>query len=196
MADIYWTSDTHFGHRNIIKYSKRPFATADEIARDEIHPEAVEKMDAHMIAQWNGVVQPEDTIYHLGDFSFHRDHEKSQRILDRLNGHKHLCPGNHDSDMATRLRGWESVAHYRELRVEGRNIVMLHYGMRVWNRSHKGALQFYGHSHGTLPGNSQSLDVGTDCWNYTPVGLGAILARLATLPPYRLPDHHGTGAGR
>lgn len=191
MANIYWTSDTHFGHRNIIKYTKRPFATADEIARDAIPPEAVDRMDEHLIAQWNATVRPEDTIYHLGDFSFHRDIKKSESILSRLNGHKHLCPGNHDGHHVLISPGWESVQHYRELRVAGHNIVMLHYGMRVWNRSHKGAIQLYGHSHGTLPGNSQSLDVGTDCWNYTPVELDDILSRLATLPPFRPVDHHG-----
>jgi calcineurin-like phosphoesterase family protein len=58
----------------------------------------------------------------------------------------------------------------------------------VWNASHHGALHFYGHSHGNLPGDSQSLDVGVDCWDFRPASLAEIRARLATLPTRREPD--------
>ena len=70
-------------------------------------------------------------------------------------------------------------------------VVLLHYAMKVWPRSHRGALHFYGHSHGTLPGDSQSVDVGVDCWDFRPVRLDEIRRRLATLPPHRVPDGHG-----
>ena len=79
---VFFISDTHFGHGNVIKYSKRPFSCADE-------------MDEAMIAAWNAVVKPGDRIYHLGDFSFHRP-EKGQKILSRLSGQKFLLAGNHD----------------------------------------------------------------------------------------------------
>ena len=46
----------------------------------------------------------------------------------------------------------------------------------------RGALHVYGHSHGKLPGNNVSLDVGVDCWNLRPVTLSEIRARLAMLP--------------
>ncbi len=50
----------------------------------------------------------------------------------------------------------------------------------------------YGHSHGSLPGNSQSVDVGVDNgWGYKPVTLAQIEQRLKTLPEYKLVDHHG-----
>ena len=78
----FFTSDTHFGHRNILQYCNRPFSS-------------VEEMDEHMIRVWNETVGVEDTIFHLGDFSFYNTTE-SKRIIDRLNGHKILVAGNHD----------------------------------------------------------------------------------------------------
>jgi len=76
----WFTSDTHFGHANIIRYSNRPYDTTEE------HDEA-------LIANWNFSVQPNDEVYHLGDFSFGN---KAMEILPRLNGIIHLIKGNHD----------------------------------------------------------------------------------------------------
>jgi calcineurin-like phosphoesterase family protein len=169
MNEIYFVSDTHFHHRNIIRYSNRPF-------------DSVEEMNEALIVNWNSRVKPTDTVYHLGDVGF-CNVEKLDRIIARLNGRIHLTPGNHDKP-AKRITRWASVEHYREITIDRQLIVLLHYGMRVWNRSHHGSIQLYGHSHGNLPGNSQSCDVGVDCWNYFPVNLEEIKARLATLPKY------------
>jgi hypothetical protein len=57
-----------------------------------------------------------------------------------------------------------------------------HYAFRVWNHSHHNSWNLYGHSHGLLPGNSQQLDVGVDCWNYTPCSYEQVKERLKTLP--------------
>jgi calcineurin-like phosphoesterase family protein len=64
--------------------------------------------------------------------------------------------------------------------------------MRTWNKRHHGAIHLYGHSHGTLPGDAQSCDVGVDCWDFYPVSLAQIKARLAESPPIEPVDHHGT----
>jgi hypothetical protein len=52
--------------------------------------------------------------------------------------------------------------------------VLCHYALRTWNGSHRGALRLYGHSHGGLAGDSQSVDVGVDCWDFRPVTLDEI----------------------
>ena len=79
---IFFTSDTHYGQRKILEYSGRPFAS-------------IEEHDAELIARWNRVVGPEDTVYHLGDVSF-LPRGETEHILSQLNGQMFLVPGNHD----------------------------------------------------------------------------------------------------
>jgi len=82
--EIWFTSDTHFGHENIIRYCGRPFKDARE-------------MDECLVEQWNLRVKPSDHIYHLGDITMARDGRgDGLAIVKRLNGHKRLIMGNHD----------------------------------------------------------------------------------------------------
>jgi calcineurin-like phosphoesterase family protein len=171
---VWFTADTHFGHARIIVHARRPFASVTD-------------MDEAMVARWNERVTPGDIIYHLGDFAL----ASHSRYLPRLNGRKRLIIGNHDHiDRLRNVSGWDEIHDLLLITLEDTPIVLCHYGLRVWNRSHHGALHLYGHSHGNLPGDSQSLDVGVDCWDFRPVSLGEIKARLATLPARVHPDHH------
>lgn len=168
MTDFF-TSDTHFGHSLIIEICNRPFRDADH-------------MEEALRTAWNARVGKNDRVFHLGDFSF-GDQQNQQYVLDSLNGEKHLIIGNHDRK-SRHLLGWSSTQYYKEIKSDDQRIILSHYAMRVWNGSHWGSLMLYGHSHGNLPGNSQSCDVGVDVWDYTPVTLDAIRARLVTLLPY------------
>ena len=164
---IWFTSDPHFGHRNIITYSKRPFA--DLQAHDE-----------GLLANWNAAVKPGDVIYCLGDFCFYRKREEVERLLARLNGTKFLITGNHDHEPTRKARGWAKVTPYHELSplVDDvrQTICLFHYRMVVWNKSHYGSWALHGHSHGTLPKNygARTIDVGVDCYEYAPVSLTQI----------------------
>lgn len=80
--EIYFTSDLHFGHENIIKYCNRPF-------------NSVEEMNEGLIELWNSVVDPNDTVWILGDLVMGRVNE-SLKHVERLNGFKVLFCGNHD----------------------------------------------------------------------------------------------------
>ncbi len=175
MSKVYFISDTHFGHASIIKYCKRPFSSAQE-------------MDAMLIKYWNETVEPNDTVYHVGDFAFDRHPEK---YLNRLNGTKHLIQGNHDKQPSIK-QGWASINDYREIRVEGQIIILLHYAMRVWNKSHRGSWMLYGHSHGTLPDdiNALSIDVGVDNHNYHPISFNDV-KRIMAKKTFKPIDHHG-----
>jgi calcineurin-like phosphoesterase family protein len=168
MSRTWFTSDTHFGHANIIRFCARPF-------------ESVGAIDAAMIANWNATVRPDDVIWHLGDFVV-RSARSPDDYLRRLNGRKHLVHGNHDTEASRTSAGWASSQPFSEVSVEGFRLVLLHYGMRVWPGDRRGALHLYGHSHGNLPGDRQSLDVGVDVWGFRPVSLAEIRARMATLP--------------
>lgn len=172
---IWFTADTHFNHRNIIKYECRPF-------------DSVEEMNEALIENWNNTVKPTDAVYHLGDFAFSKNPDQ---FLSRLNGHKRLIIGNHDSAATIESEHWAGVYDTLEIIVDNTLVVMSHYAHRVWNRSHHGSIMLYGHSHGNLPGSSQSLDVGVDAkWDYKPINIYQIKDRLATLPAYKQEDHH------
>ncbi len=166
----WFTSDTHFGHANIIGHCARPYSTVAE-------------MDAALIANWNAVVGRDDDVWHLGDFAY-RGTASASSYLARLAGRKHLIHGNHDSAHSRADAGWTSSQPMAEISVEGRRVVLLHYAMRVWPRCHHGSLHLYGHSHGALPGDSQSCDVGVDVpeWSYRPVSVAQVEAHLRTLP--------------
>lgn len=89
----YVISDHHFDHKNIIKYSKRPF---------EYNSKGLEDMRIYMIKQWNTVVKPSDSVLHLGDFALYRGKSGKfnfyKDILDELNGEITLFLGNHDKE--------------------------------------------------------------------------------------------------
>lgn len=174
--NIWFTSDHHFGHKRIIELARRPFAS-------------VEEMDEVMIENWNRRVKPGDMVYHLGDFAFD-DHIP---YLARLKGQKRLILGNHDhSNRVNKAKGcgWSTVDGLLHVTVGDTPLALCHYAMRVWSRSHYGAIHLYGHSHGSLPGDSQSCDVGVDCWHFQPVSLEEIRERLAESFPRHEPDHH------
>lgn len=178
---IFYTSDHHWGHANIIKYQNRPHGSVGE-------------MDQDMISKWNAVVGPNDTVYHLGDFSFYHP-PQVLALRQRLMGHIHLLWGNHDKRVKEAAKLYptlfDSVGEYKELVDSGEHITLCHYAMRVWNKSHRGSLMLYGHSHGQLNDNNQSLDVGVDAWGFYPVTLTEIKKRMKTLPAFYQEDFHG-----
>ena len=155
----YFTSDHHYGHKNICRFADRPF-------------NSVEEMNEALIRNHNDTVGPTDTVWFLGDFAFVHA-EEAKRILRRLNGHKFLVLGNHDKQIAKKQREFigeglfEGIYNYREIYVDKQPIILCHYGMRVWNKSHHGSWMLYGHSHGSLPPHGKSVDVGVDDKNIT-----------------------------
>ncbi len=176
-----FTADSHFGHANIIKYSNRPYSDVDE-------------MDNKMIHNWNQVVAPDDVVYHLGDFSMGQ--KQASEYRKRLNGTIHLIAGNHDKKALREKELFASVNPILEIEVREGDlfaaIVLCHYSMKIWNHAHHGSWHLFGHSHGSLADDPQSLsfDIGVDCWNYFPVSLYQIKARMDK-KTYKSIDHHG-----
>ena len=157
----FYTGDTHFGHALMISdriKRPRPFSSTDE-------------MDEFLIQAWNKVVHPTDIVYHLGDFAFQLTERRGRwtHVFLQLNGRKRLVIGNHDVRKDGSLHPtiselpWDAEpTHLVETTDEGQRLVLCHYAMRVWPGSHKGAYHFFGHSHGDLPNQGLSRDVGVD----------------------------------
>lgn len=174
------TSDTHFGHKAVIRYMERPFSS-------------VEEMDEELIRRWNAKVPPKGaTVYHLGDFSF-LPSKKTIELIGRLNGTIRLVRGNHDKVVRGEvLRQFDWVKPYYESKTpEGRKIVMCHYPMVTWNKAHRGAWMLHGHCHGSLTERFKTtrMDVGSDPNNLTPLAYEEVVACLSKRT-YRPVDHH------
>ena len=127
-------ADTHFGHANIIQYAKRPF-------RDVTH------MDEMLIRSWNQVVQGEDLVYVLGDFTLSRRKDIISALLQRLNGRKVLIMGNHDTRKPLDYLncGFE-VATRKPMMVEP-GIILMHEPLEDLELISPNYLYFFGHVH-------------------------------------------------
>lgn len=175
---IFFTSDSHFGHANVIQYSGRPFTGTDH-------------MREVLIARWNERVQSQDTVYHLGDL-FLCSQEAAQKIRARLNGSICLILGNHDKTASSLPHLFEWVKDMYYLRYEGRRIMLCHYAMRTWRNSSHGSWHLYGHSHGNMPGIGYSMDVGVDCHDFYPISFAQVeVAMLAKGPGLNI-NHHSS----
>jgi len=156
---VFFISDTHFGHYAILKHSLRPFVSATD-------------MDQAIIENWNNVVSPKDDVFHLGDFCWGRDYTVARRYRDALNGNIHLIMGNHDRlSFGEYKHLFGTVTQIHQLMYGQIPIILCHFGMRVWNRSHFNSWHLYGHSHGKLQPVGKTHDVGVDNNGFKPVSL-------------------------
>lgn len=160
---IYFTSDTHFNHRNSLWHNDRPYKT-------------VEEMDEQIIKNWNKVVKENDEIYHLGDFGWQLSPTRLQEIMLQLNGHKHLILGNHDKEkMMLHSNLWESVDIYKELAIDGYRVILFHYPIADFNQMYRHSIHLYGHVHKNkslidlMDKKYYTYNVGVDTNNYTPI---------------------------
>jgi calcineurin-like phosphoesterase family protein len=158
--DIWFISDTHFFHHNIIKYCDRPFSS-------------VEEMNEHMLDKWNSVVKPGDKVYHLGDVLMgpvSPGHFES--FWSRLNGSKRLVVGNHDDIKYLSAGGFfQKVMMWRHFK--DHNILLTHVPIHESSIHERivvnGGVNVHGHTHekGSPKGPYKSVCV--ERVNYTPI---------------------------
>lgn len=161
MQDIYFTSDTHYNHGNICR------GVSNWLNKDGCRDfDTLKEMNDAIVENINTIVREDDILFHLGDWSFGGfgsiiDFRKKLRCQNI-----YLTFGNHDHHIERNKEGvqgyFKNCRDRREISVEGQKIVLSHYAMRVWNKSHRGYWQLYGHSHGSLPGIGKQMDVGID----------------------------------
>jgi len=183
-SGVVWiTSDTHYSHKNICR-GVTNWRTKDgkipiESTRDF---NTIEDMNSVIVDNINSKIGPDDTLIHLGDFSF-GGFDKIGQFLDRLVCKNiHLVLGNHDHHIKNNRENTHdrflSIQNYLEVNIGGANFVLSHYPLCSWNQLSKGAIQLHGHVH--LPtnkkwGNGKRLDVGVDGNNYQPYKLTEIV---------------------
>lgn len=165
---IYYTSDSHIGHYNIIRLCNRPYVTAEE-------------MNADIIKKWNAKVKPNDDVYILGDMFFkYTDIQQVKDILNALNGKKHLIKGNHDKFLK-QLRWqdyFEEVVYYKEISDNGRMVCMFHYPIEEWNGYYHNSYMLYGHVHNNecdIKQHSRKFNVGVDVNDFEPKTLDELV---------------------
>lgn len=138
-SEIFVISDTHFGHKNIIGYSQRPFY-------DEF------EMDEHMIDKWNKTIRPQDKVYHLGDVYF-GSQSYADNLLSRLNGKKRLILGNHDCVYG---KGNPLQKHFKKIYLfrcfKEFGLMLTHVPVHPSNikRAGEGGINVHGHIHTNL----------------------------------------------
>jgi len=195
MPNYWFTSDLHLDHEKIIVYANRPFKNAAG------EPD-VDLMNKTLIDNWNAVVKTDDVIYILGDISCSSTPEKVEKHLCDLSGRKILIFGNHDKRIRKDgrvMRHFEWTSDFAEVKIapdpaapqRTQHIVLCHYAMRVWNKSHHGSWQLYGHSHGNLPDDphARSMDVGVDNWDFKPVSFEQVREHM-NKKIWKPVDHH------
>jgi calcineurin-like phosphoesterase family protein len=189
---IYFSSDWHLGHANIIKYDGRPFKD-------------VEEMDLAIITNVTEQLKKGDTLYYLGDFGMTRsrnDMEGHMKALALTGANLFFIKGNHDKTDTLRLyqRYGTYLGEQKKIKIplsylgntpDVQEIVLNHYAMRVWDKSHRGTWHLYGHSHHSLPDleDSLSFDVGINGWDYKLVSFAEVQQKMAK-KKYKPIDHH------
>lgn len=172
-SKVFFTSDSHYGHSNILKFCDRPFKD-------------VEEMDRMLIENWNKKVPHDGLVFHLGDFAW-GGYEFWKKIRDQLNGEIILIKGNHDQKNMSSTAEQELfkyVSWQMLIEIEGRKIWLNHFPFLcyagVYREPKKLVYSLYGHVHSGPDKKGQDIprlihtypmqyDVGVDNNNYEPI---------------------------
>lgn len=172
----HFTSDTHYGHAAVIKYSRRPFST-------------IEEMNAELERRYCEVVDENSFVLWVGDVSFQKP-SWTKALLDRLPGRKALVRGNHDKSVSLCLRmGFEIVTEVMFINILGHKVTVCHYppagatkDVRYPDRRpmkpQKGEYLIHGHTHESEFRVGRRFHVGVDGNDFRPVPLEKIAGEI------------------
>lgn len=151
---LWFTADTHFGHANIIKYTKRPFSS-------------VEEMNEVLINNWNSCVAQKDSVIFLGDFCL----GDPIPYLSELNGNVTFVQGNHDN-----IKSLETPIIYLVVQHNNKEIYCIH---RPEDYSTSYSINLVAHVHDKWLIRkiyyTYLINIGVDVWNYKPTSLEKII---------------------
>ena len=167
---IFFTADTHFGHKNILKLCNRPFET-------------IEEMNETLIENWNHRVSGMDTVYIVGDMFFRCS--DAEAILRRLKGKKRLIVGNHDSSWMNKVdlnRYFVSIDRLLEISDGKHALTLCHYPLLTWKHVQK-SYMIHGHIHADTSADyfplicnrSNVFNAGMDINGFMPVSFDELV---------------------
>ena len=142
-SKVFFTSDTHFGHKNILRFCNRLWATVAE-------------HDQSLIDNWNDTVPEDGIVFHLDDFCYKGGGFPTiQHLKGLLHGQIVLICGNHDPDTRKRQnlqklqQLFDGVFDQLEITVEGQRILLNHYPLLTWPHAYgeRPTWQVFGHIH-------------------------------------------------
>jgi calcineurin-like phosphoesterase family protein len=178
--NVWFTSDSHFGHTRILDLSNRPW-------------DDIKDMEEALVSNHNEVVGDDDDVFHLGDFSYKCSGQHTTNILSKLKGKIHIIFGNHDKSLRQALGQGLLKDMIRAKKIEligspdpnlmtalnaiinGKHYVLSHYPFRSWNRAFRQTIHLYGHVHGNMSPYYKSFDCGVDSTNYYPIHISKII---------------------
>jgi calcineurin-like phosphoesterase family protein len=170
MPDIWFTSDTHFGHANFLNFK--------DDAGEPVRPfKSVQEMDGLMIERWNEVVRDGDKVYHLGDVSF--DRKNLPHVMAQLRGRKRLVLGNHDDLKTYKLAEYfQKVSMWRMFTEFG--FVCSHVPLR--EDQMRAPINVHGHIHHRPSPSPRHICVCVEQTDYRPIHLDEIRMMISRLP--------------
>lgn len=173
---LFLTADEHYHHSKILQYQGRPFGDVKEMNRE-------------LIERHNSVVGEGDHVIHVGDFCFGGRVEFIE-IVRRLRGVHYFMDGSHDWAMAKYLLDENKPSDVSErafflpklfeFTYSGEQVVLCHYAMMTWRKSHYGSFHGFGHSHGRLNHPGRARDVGVDTNDFRPYQIEELLGKRIT----------------
>ena len=173
MNNIFFSADTHIGHKNVLKYMpSRPYALEqDTKAHDE-----------WLIELWQKTIGKQDRVYFAGDLTFYGS-EDARRLLEKLPGEKYISTGNHDESIKAHTNYFRKASQIMDVTIklsacdcikEELMIVLCHYPLLDWPGKHQGVIMLHGHCHGSMDEyNALSTDLRFD------IGIDSVLAKRA-----------------
>jgi len=185
--NIWITSDSHYGHKNI---SSKEVSTWKSGYRNF---KSLSQMNETLIKNINDCVKEGDILYHLGDFAFGNKNSVIEFRNSLICKNIHLIYGNHDEHIIKDKELQDLFSSTQDV-FQGylgkTKFYMSHYSHRVWPGSHRSTIHLYGHSHGSISDFGKSMDVGIDCHKeFRPYHLQEIITIMNKREISKV-DHH------
>jgi calcineurin-like phosphoesterase family protein/2'-5' RNA ligase len=174
---IHFFSDTHFDHKNIIKYCNRPFNSTQD-------------MNQTLVENWCDVVSNNDIVFFLGDMSYGCDRRQIDYWLGKLDGKISYIRGNHDTDIINRANVINS--HYG-IKYNDYQFLLMHDPRRptgydgwiIHGDKHNNSLK----DHPFINQKNKTVNVCAELVEYTPLDIDRLITLIETGRSYKtIPD--------